>query len=130
MTSEIRTLKRAFRICFLRFMAQYDDDLSIRADARVIVIVQFGSGDAVADENKRSIKCRRVRKSDRHELFVDFEHVPVELQFVLWSWRGARRQLKLLKIGTVLAHRTKARSAELRSNVIRGPVQFRRAIPP
>src|SRR5215813_2080665 len=119
MPCKIGTFEWTVRIRFLRLMAQYNDDLSGRVNPLIIVVMQLGSGNAVAHEDKWSVETRRVRESDRYEIVIDFELVPVELQLIVGSKGRAGCQLKLLEIGVVVAHRTKTQGPELRSNVIR-----------
>src|SRR5215510_5638418 len=112
------------RIRFLRFMSQHHDDLSVCTNPFIIVVMQLRSGNAVTHENEWSVETRRVRECDRYEILIDFELVPVELQLIVWSKGGAGCQLKFLKIGVVVAHRTQTPSPKLRSDVVRCFVQF------
>src|SRR5262249_14732217 len=124
MPREIRAFERTVRIRFLRFMTQYDDDLSVCTNAFIIVVMQLWGSDAVTHEDECTIEACGVREGDGYEILINFELVPVELQLIIRSKDGTGCQLKFLKIGVVVTHRTKTESPELRRNVIRRLIQF------
>ena len=64
-------------------MPQNHDDLGVRVDALIVVVVQFRSRDPVPGENHRALKFRRVRERNRHEVFVDPEVFAAKLKLVL-----------------------------------------------
>src|SRR5262245_25604015 len=53
---EVRSIERALRIRFLRFMAQHQDYLSSGVDILIVIVVKLWSGDSVARENKRTVE--------------------------------------------------------------------------
>src|SRR5215475_11907557 len=116
MPCKIGTFEWTVRIRFLRLMAQYNDDLSVRVNPLIIVVMQLGSGNAVPHENKWAVETRRIREGDRYEIVLNFELVPVELQLIVRPKGRAGCQLKFLEIGVVVTHRTKTQGSELRSN--------------
>src|SRR5215469_5450236 len=105
MARKIGTFEWAVRIRFLRLMTQYNDDLSVRTNPLIIVVMQLRSRNAVACEDERAVETSRVRKGDWYEVLIDFELVPVELQLIVRSEGRAGCQLKFLKIGVVVTHR-------------------------
>src|SRR5215510_96183 len=70
---EIRAVKRALRIRFLRFVPQHNDDLVFYIKPPVVIVMKFRRCDAVPCEYQRAVERSSVGKCDRYEILFDSE---------------------------------------------------------
>src|ERR1700679_4291013 len=61
-----RSVKDRARIVFLRFVIENENDLALRIDTFVVVVMEFGRGYAVTREDNRGAHRQVVRKSARY----------------------------------------------------------------
>ena len=123
-----RRSERAFGIHFLWLMAYYDNNTVPGIDAVIVVVVQLGSGDSITSENQGCLDIGRTRERNRDKVISELQSGSIQLNRGLRSDLRARRDLKVLKVAVVVAHRPQSPETELGGDVIRGFVEFGRPI--